>query len=161
MKYFDLELYFAPMKKLLSIFLLVAVVAGTGCKKVKDFQFKNIASWKISSLDLNKGSVDAELLFYNPNRFTVTFQHLEGNVALEGKDFGYCTSDTSLKIGPEQNFILPVTVTVKPTAALSAGFSLLSKDSVRVGFDGMARVGRSGFFINYKFKAETKVATAF
>lgn len=149
------------MKQFCSAIILIAALAGTGCKKVKDFQFKNIASWKIRSLDLNKGSVDAELLFYNPNRFAVTFKHLEGNVALEGKDFGYCTSDTSLKIEPEQNFILPVTVNVKPSAALSAGFLLLSQDSVNVGFDGVARVGRSGIFINYKLKAQTKVATNF
>lgn len=137
------------------------VIATSSCKKVKDFQFKSISSWKINSLDFNKGSVAADLLFYNPNSFTVTFKHLEGNVALEGKDFGFCTSDTTLKIGPEQNFILPVVVNLKPSATLSAGFSLLSKDSVRVGFDGFARVGRSGVFINYKFKAETKVATSF
>jgi hypothetical protein len=141
--------------------MAIIMLAGTSCKKVKDFQFKSIASWRINSLNFDKGSVNADLLFYNPNRFTVTFKHLEGNVALEGKDFGYCTSDTSLKIGPEQNFILPVVVNLKPAATITAGLALLGKDSIRVGFDGFARVGRSGIFINYKFKAESKVATSF
>lgn len=149
------------MKKLAWAIILIIAVAGSSCKKVKEFQFKNIVSWRINNLNFTNGSVAAELLFYNPNRFTVTFKHLEGSVALEGKDFGYCTSDTTLKIGPEQNFILPVVVNLKSTATLSAGLALMTKDSVRIGFDGAARVGRSGIFINYKFKAESKVATAF
>jgi LEA14-like dessication related protein len=145
------------MKKVWMAACLLLVLAS--CRKVKDFQFKNIVSWRISGLSLSSGSISAELLFYNPNRFAVTFKHLEGNVALEGKDFGTCTSDTTLRIGPTQNFILPVIVNLKPTATLSAGFALLSQDSVRVGFKGVTRVGRSGIFINYKFNADTKVAT--
>ena len=112
-------------------------------------------------MGFNASSVAAELLFYNPNRFTVTFKHLEGNVAVEGKDFGYCTSDTTVKSEPRQNFILPALIQLKPAATLSAGLQLLTKDSVRIHFNGFARVGRSGFFINYKFDTETKVATSF
>ncbi len=155
------DAYFAGMKKLVWVLLMLIAVVGSSCKKVKEFQFKNIVSWRINNLNFTNGSVAAELLFYNPNSFTVTFKHLEGSVALEGKDFGTCTSDTTLKIGPEQNFILPVVVNLKSAATLSAGFALMTKDSVRIGFDGYARAGRSGIFINYKFKAESKVATSF
>lgn len=149
------------MKKTGWVLLTIIIVAGTSCKKTQDFQFKNIVSWKINNLNFSSGNIAAELLFYNPNRFALTFKHLEGNVALEGKDFGYCTSDTTLKIAPEQNFILPVVINLKSGATLAAGFALMTKDSVRVGFDGYARAGRSGIFINYKFKAESKVATSF
>jgi hypothetical protein len=141
--------------------LIFIAILLTACGKVKDFQFKNIVSWRINTLGFNASSVAAELLFYNPNSFTVTFKHLEGNVAVEGKDFGYCTSDTTVKIAPMQNFILPVLIQLKPAATLSAGLQLISRDSVRIHFDGFARVGRSGFFINYKFDTETKVATKF
>ena len=144
--------------------IVVVVFAGlmlSACGKVKDFQFKNIVSWRINSMGFNASSVAAELLFYNPNSFTVTFKHLEGNVAVEGKDFGYCTSDTTVKIKPRQNFILPALIQLKPAATLSAGLQLLTRDSIRIHFNGFARVGRSGFFINYKFDTETKVATSF
>ena len=143
------------------VILIFAIILLTACGKVKDFQFKQIVSWRINSLSFNNSSVATELLFYNPNRFTVTFKHLEGNVAVEGKDFGFCTSDTTVKIAPNQNFILPALIQLKTSATLSAGMQLLSKDSVRIHFTGFARVGRSGFFINYKFDTETKVATGF
>ena len=156
------RIVFCPaMKKITGWLLISVVLIGSSCKKTKDFEFKNIVSWRINNLNFSSGSVATELLFYNPNRFSLTFKHLEGNVALEGKDFGYCISDTTLKIGPEQNFILPVTVKLKSGATLSAGFALMTKDSVRIGFDGYARAGRSGIFINYKFKTESKVATSF
>lgn len=147
------------MKSIVAIVTIAVLMSA--CGKVKDFQFKKIVSWRINSLGFNASSVSAELLFYNPNRFTINFKHLEGNVALEGKDFGYCVADTSAKIGPEQNFILPVNIDLKPGATLSAGLQLVTKDSVRIHFTGFTRVGRSGFFINYKFDTETKVATSF
>ena len=141
--------------------IIFVVMLLTACGKVKDFQFKNIVSWRINSLGFSASSVAAELLFYNPNSFTVTFKHLEGNVDVEGKDFGYCTSDTTVRIEPMQNFILPVLIQLKPAATLSAGLQLITRDSVRIHFNGFARVGRSGFFINYKFDTETKIATSF
>jgi LEA14-like dessication related protein len=148
------------MKKNGVVIIFTAILLSA-CSKVKDFQFKNIVSWRINSLGFNASSVAAELLFYNPNSFTVTFKHLEGNVALEGKDFGYCTSDTTVRIEPKQNFILPVLIQLKPVATLSAGLQLLGKDSVKIHFNGFAKVGRSGIFINYKFDTETKIATNF
>jgi LEA14-like dessication related protein len=149
------------MKNIRVVVVVLITLVLSACGRVKDFQFKNIVSWRINSLGFNASSVAAELLFYNPNTFTVTFKHLEGDVALEGKDFGHCTSDTTVRIEPKQNFILPVVIQLKPAATLSAGLQLISKDSVRVHFNGFARVGRSGIYINYKFDTETKIATSF
>lgn len=144
-----------------AVIIVFAAVLLSACGKTKDFQFKKVVSWRINNLGLKSSGADAELLFYNPNRFTVQFRHLDADVALEGKDFGHCMSDTSLQIGPEQNFILPVRIDFKPSATLMAGLQFLGKDSVNVHFKGVTRVGRSGIFINYKFDTETKIATNF
>jgi len=150
------------MKKTAFVWLLIlSGVILTSCGKVKEFEFRRLESWNINGLGLDASSISARLVFFNPNTFTVTLKHFEGDVKLEGSDLGTCVADTTVKIAPGYEFILPVNIQLKTGAALMGGLALLGKDSVIVNFKGYARVGRSGFFINYKFDTQNKVSTKF
>ena len=151
-----------PMQKtVVAFYFLISVFLLSSCAEVKDFEFRRIEDWKLNGLGLSSGSISARLLFFNPNHFTVTLKHLEGNVAVEGKDLGYCISDTFVRIPAEQAFLLPVNIELKTGAALLGGLAFLGKDSIMVKFNGYMRAGRGGIFINYKFDSESKVATKF
>jgi len=144
-----------------AIYLCLVMGFLSACGEVKDFEFKKIESWKINGLGLGSSSISASLLFYNPNSFTVTLKHMEGQVAVEGNDLGNCVSDTFVRIKAGQEFLLPVTIELKPGALLMGGLAFLGKDSLLVKFKGYMRVGRSGIFVNYKFDSENKVAAKF
>lgn len=150
------------MKKIApGVWLLLLTIVFSGCSSVKDFEFKKIESWKLNGLGLGSSSISARLLFYNPNSFTVTLKHMEGDVAIDGSDLGQCVSDTFVKIKSKKEFSLPVNIQLKTGALLLGGLSFLSKDSMLVKFKGFMRVGRSGLFVNYKFDSENKIAAKF
>ncbi|MES2777260.1 MAG: hypothetical protein V4722_23990 [Bacteroidota bacterium] len=150
------------MKKIVAAFyLLILTVVLSACGEVKDFEFKKIESWKINGLGLASSSISARLLFYNPNSFTVTLKHMEGEVAVEGSDLGNCVSDTFVRIKSREEFTLPVEIQLKTGALLMGGLAFLGKDSLLVKFKGFMRVGRNGLFVNYKFDSENKVAAKF
>lgn len=146
--------------KLSRYFILVSFLFAA-CGEVKDFEFKKIESWKINGLGLSSSTISARLLFYNPNSFTVTLKHMEGDVAVEGSDLGNCVSDTFVRIKSKQEFLLPVEIQLKTGALLMGGLAFLGKDSLQVKFKGYMRVGRGGIFVNYKFDSDNKVAAKF
>jgi len=149
------------MKNPLVLLIIVAAFALSSCGKVKGFEFRKIESWKINGLGFNSSSLSAHILMYNPNSFPVTLKRVEGNVGVEGSDLGICISDTTIRIASHQEFLIPVDIQLKTGAALLGGLAFLGKDSVIVKFDGFARLGRAGVFVNYKFKGDSKVATNF
>lgn len=150
------------MKRNNSYFLFfIFILFLISCGKVQSFEFKKIESWKMEKLGFNSSILSARLLFYNPNTFTITLKHLEGNLTIEGRDVGLCFSDTLMRISPQKEFLLPIAVQLKTGSLLLNGFNFLTKDSILLKFNGFARVGRSGIFIKYKFNGENKVPVTF
>lgn len=141
----------------LYIILFVFILTIISCGKVKSFEFRKIESWVISGIGLESNTLSVRLLFYNPNTFPISLKHVEGDIALEGREMGFGFSDTLIHIAPQKEFSLPVDIRLKNGQLLLNGLDFLMKDSVYVQFKGFARVGRSSFFIKYKFDTENKI----
>jgi LEA14-like dessication related protein len=144
----------------LFIVAIIAIMAAS-CTKLKEVEFKNIVNWKLDDVGISGGKASAYLAFYNPNKFGLVYKHLEGNVFVDGKFLGKCTSDTTINIGANQNFSIPVSINFSTADVLMGGLNFMGKDSILVKFDGSIRAGKAGIFINYRFNTENKMSTSF
>ncbi len=157
-----MEITLLPMKNnSFKLYFFAFILFSISCGKVKNFEFKKIESWNINEMGLSSNVFSTRVLFYNPNSFAIKLKHLEGNITIEGEDIGLCLSDTLIRIAAKQEFSLPIAIQLKTGALLLKGLTFLAKDSIRIKFNGFARVGRSGFFVNYKFDNESEVRTMF
>lgn len=142
-------------------FLLIIIFLLQSCSKLKEFEFKNVESWQIENVGILSSNILSQLRLHNPNKFTLSLKHIEGNVFIENIDQGFIFLDTTIKIPSQQDFVLPIQLHLKTANVLMNVFNYLNGDSVLIKLEGKMKVGRSGLFITYPFNNSIKIPKAF
>ena len=141
--------------------LLLVVLLLQSCDKLKEFEFRNVESWQVQNMGISSSNILSQLRLHNPNKFTLTLKHIEGNVFMENIDQGSIFLDTTIRIPSQQDFILPLQLQLKTANILMNAFNYFMGDSVLIKLKGRMKVGHSGFFIRYPFDNEIKIPKPF
>jgi LEA14-like dessication related protein len=140
-------------KKLLWAILPLLIVA---CHKPTSFDYLGVKNPKVIKFGLKESTIGAEVEYYNPNNYGFTMKRCEVNVYINNNYFGKSTLDSTIHIPKKDTFDLPVILVVDMTGTAMNVLNIFrqGQDSVLVKMDGTARIGRSGFYINYPIKYE-------
>ena len=129
------------------------------CRSFKDPDFKSIENVRSAGLGLKNSTVLLDLRYYNPNASKLQLKRAVGDAWLEGVSLGHFVLDTLINIPAKSDFLLPVMLQVDMSNVLKNSATLFLKKEVTVRIEGMSRIGKSGFFINYPIKYEGKQNT--
>jgi LEA14-like dessication related protein len=141
------------LKKLWWALLPILLVA---CAKPTGFDYLGVRNIKVVKFGMKESTVQAEVGYYNPNRYPVTMKRAEVDVYVNSNYFGHTDLDSTIHIPRKDTFYLPVLLTVNMTNTVMGVLQTLGagQEDVMIKLDGKARIGRGGLFINYPIKYE-------
>jgi LEA14-like dessication related protein len=143
------------MKVLIAI-LCFASLFLVSCKAYKDVQepeYRDIQHARLVEVGLLQTKASADLIFYNPNNFTVTLSSAHGDIYLENQYIGKFELDDKVSVKKNAEFIIPVTLKLDNISAIK-NRDIYQKKEVLLRVDGIARISKTGFArempINYE-----------
>jgi LEA14-like dessication related protein len=128
--------------------LFLGLVAFTSCstpKNIVDPEYRDIKSAKIKDVGLLKTTAEVDMVFYNPNDYSIELSSARGDVYIDNAFFGHFDMDTKVAVKKNSEFILPVTFKLDNIGAVSNQSDIYKRKEAKVRIEGMARVKKSGF----------------
>lgn len=139
---------------LLPVLLILALLPA--CKGPREFEFRQVEEMKIEKAGLSKSLLSLRIQYYNPNPFRVTLKSIKADVSLENKFLGTLIMDTLILVPASSDFRIPAKLEVDMKTIYSSGFSILLNRDMLLTVNGVARVGKAGFFTNVPFTYASK-----
>lgn len=147
----------APMKKVtLGLFMFILLTLNA-CNKPQSFEYREVTNLKLQHLGFYKTSVSMDIVYYNPNNFSINLKNVDCQVYLNEKYLGHYLLDSTIHIAQKSVFIVPASVSFDMMDVIKKGFNILINKEALIGIKGTTRVGRCGLFFNVPIQYETKV----
>ena len=144
------------MKKKISYLLLLIFIVLNACNKPESFEYREVKNLKLNHLGFNKTTVSMDIVYYNPNSFSVNLKKVDCQVFLNQKYWGNYLLDTSIHISGKSVFTVPASVSFDVLDVMKKGFNILINKEALIGVKGKTRVGRSGIYFNVPIQYESK-----
>ena len=134
------------MKALISTLSLAALFL-VSCKAYKDVQepeFRDVQNVRLVDVGLLQTKAGADLVYYNPNDFTVTLSSARGDVYLDNQYIGRFELADKVSVRKNSEFIIPAILKLDNISALK-NHDIYKKKEVLLRIEGMARLTKTGF----------------
>lgn len=143
------------MKKYLYPALLGVLVFGS-CTRLEDLKYVDFQNVRMLSLGVQQSKVGMDIRFYNPNRQQIQMKDAMVDVYINNQFLGKTTLDSTIRIPRRDTFAIPIVLLVETLTAGAGLLNSLGDTSVLVRFEGNAKLGKGGVFVNYPIKYEGK-----
>ena len=144
------------MMKKLSYILLLFCLVFNACSKPESFEYREVKNIKLQHLGFSKSTVSMDIVYYNPNNFSVNLKKVECQVFLNQKYLGDYLLDTTIHVSSKSVFVVPASISFDMMDVVKKGFNILINKEALIGVKGKTRVGKSGFYFNVPIQYETK-----
>lgn len=128
--------------------LVTGAVVFTGCKEVKDPEFRRVENLGVKSLGLTNATIGFDVTYFNPNSFGVTVKEAEADIYLDSTYLGKFIQDSTIEVRKGSEFSIPFSGSISLRTALSLDLESLSQKDVLLKAEGSARVGKAGIYVN-------------
>jgi LEA14-like dessication related protein len=139
-------------------FCVVFALLFSACSKPKDFEYRDIRNIKMNQLGFSKSQLQMDLVYYNPNNFSVDLKKVDAKVYVEEVLLGEIHLDTLMKIPKLAEFGLPVSMELDMRNLLKNAANLALQREVTIKAIGTAKAGKNGFYKTLPFTYEGKQA---
>lgn len=140
----------------MKVVLLIPCFLLLSCSGIRDPEFREMEHLRVHKFGLNHSTLKMDLRYRNPNRFGLKLSHAEGDAWLDKNYLGHFTMDSTITIGPLEEFRLPVKLELDMSKFLKNSVLAILAPEVILKVDGRARLGKGIIYINYPFHYEGK-----
>jgi len=136
------------MKYLISTSLIALTFFASSCGSVKDVstpEFRDISEVRLINLGLLETTAGADMVFYNPNGFTIGLSDARGDVYIDNSYLGHFELDQSVQVKRHAEFVLPVTFKLDNIGVIKNQEELRKKRDALVRIEGSAILRKAGF----------------
>jgi LEA14-like dessication related protein len=125
------------------------------CSKPEAPEYLGFRDFALESLSMDSSSLHTELVFYNPNPFSMELKRGDVNVFLNDKLANHYVMDSTINIPTKDTFYVPLNLKVSPKLLISSALSMLmNNNKIKVRIAGSVRVKRSGVSFNVPINYE-------
>jgi LEA14-like dessication related protein len=139
---------------------LTAIVFLASCGNMKKPELVGVEDVKIrlDKVAAGQAGVIVYMRFFNPNSFTARLKHAEGEAWIDSSYIGHFVVDSSLKVGPKSDFVVPVNLSMKLKDVALGSLSLYGRKEkeVLIKIIGTVKAGRGGVYKNIPLNYEGK-----
>jgi LEA14-like dessication related protein len=128
--------------------LLAALLAFSGCKEIKDPEFRRLEHFGVKNMNLNEATIGFGVTYFNPNNFGVSVKEAEANVYLDSVYIGRFVQDSLVEVQKNSAFTVPFSGAVSLQTALKLNLNDLVNKQVMVKADGTVKVGKAGIYVS-------------
>jgi len=151
----------ATMKKTKVCLCILILFVFASCKQPQSFEYREMKNLKLDHLGFSKTKVSMDLVYYNPNNFSVNLKKVDCQVFLNQNYLGNYLLDTTIHIAGKSVFVVLASVSFDMMDVIKKGFNILINKEALIGIKGTTRVGKSGFYFNVPIQYETKYKLPF
>lgn len=135
------------MKTIIST-LTVAILALSSCKAYKNAQepaFREVQHVRLIEAGLLTTKAGADLVYYNPNNFTLTLSAARGDVYIDDHYLGRFELANKVSVKKRSEFLIPAIFNMDNISALVNQHDIYKRKEVKIRIDGMASITKAGF----------------
>ncbi len=144
------------MKTIIST-LAVGLVLLSSCGTNKDLQqpeYRDIRNVRLVKASLLQTTAGVDLVYYNPNSFSLQLSNAKGDVYIDNSFFGRFELDDKVVVRKNAEFTIPVVFKLDNIGAIKNQWDLYKRKEALVRIEGIARVKKSGFVKDIPIKFE-------
>lgn len=127
--------------------LLLLGFAATGCQKLKDPEFRRLEGFGLRNLNAFEATIGFRVTYFNPNNFSVTVKETATDIFLDSIYVGRFLQDSSINVGRQAEFSIPLSGRVPLQKALSLDLQKLATKDVYLRAKGTVKVGKAGIYV--------------
>jgi LEA14-like dessication related protein len=143
------------MKAIISTLALgVVLLTSCGTANIKEPAYRDIREIKLIEVGLLQSTAGIDLVYYNPNNFSVQLSEARGDVYVDNAYLGRFSLDDKVRVGKRSEFIVPAVIKLDMIGAIKNQREILKKKEVLVRIDGIARVKKAGVSRDLPIKFE-------
>ena len=143
------------MKSLLSV-LIIAVAFLTSCKTsdLKEPEYRDIQNARLIEAGLLQSTAGVDLVYYNPNNYSVTLTQARGEVYIDNKYIGRLELAEKISVKKNSEFILPALIKLDNVSVIKNQNDIYNRKEILLRIEGTATLTKSGFSKELPFKYE-------
>ena len=153
------------LKKFVSPFTVAAFVlmATFSCVPKEEVVFKGVKNISIETDQQNEPILQAEALFYNPNKVHMKLKEIYVDVLVNGKPSAQVRQSIKLSIPAESEFSVPVAaqLSLKELGLLDTIVNLLGGKKYDIQYAGFVRIAVHGVTIKVPFTYQEELRLRF
>ena len=105
---------------------------------------------------MQQAVVAFNVAYFNPNHFSLTVKEAEADVYLDSVYLGKFSQDSTIGVGKNAEFSIPLSGSVSLQTVLNLNFQDLAQKEVSIRANGNVKVGKAGIFITKPFSYQGK-----
>ena len=125
--------------------LLFVLLILTACSEPKSFEFKGLQDIQLDKLSMGKNKISANVLYHNPNAFSVVLKQIDCTILLNNGKFTQFKLDTSFTIPANKDFLLPAKLEFQMSDLVKNSMELLLNKPVKLNINGNATLSKGIF----------------
>jgi LEA14-like dessication related protein len=143
------------MKALLST-LVIAILFLASCKTadLKEPEYRDIQNARLIEAGLLQSTAGIDLVYYNPNNYSVTLTQARGEVYIDNKYIGRLELAEKVTVKKNAEFILPALIKLDNVSVIKNQNDIYNRKEILLRIEGMATLTKSGFSKELPFKYE-------
>jgi LEA14-like dessication related protein len=143
------------MKKLLlSMTPALCLLAACNSENIKEPEYREIRDVRIVDVGLLKTTARLNMVYYNPNSFSVQVNDAHGDVYIDNIHLGRFSLDDKVQVRKRREFTVPALIKLNNLSAIANHKEIRNKKQAMVRIEGVARVKKSGFTTEVPVKYE-------
>jgi LEA14-like dessication related protein len=121
------------------------VFVFASCSSPKTFEFKEVKSFKIEKASFKKNVLNAEITYYNPNKYDLALKNINCDILVNDKQVTHYDLDTILKIPANSNFLVPARLEFELSNILPYTVDIMFNKPLKISILGNATFSRGMF----------------
>ena len=143
------------MKSLFSA-CIIAVTFLISCKTpdLKEPEYRDIRNARLIEAGLLQSTAGVDLVYYNPNNYSVNVTQARGDVYIDNKYIGRFELAEKVSVQKNAEFVLPALLKMDNVSVIKNQSDIYNHKEVLLRIEGMAVLSKSGFSKELPFKYE-------
>ena len=138
------------------VYALLLSILFPSCGSIKELEYKSINDIKIEKVGFVSSTLSAELVYYNPNNFSLELSRSEMDIYLNNNFLGHSTQTYQIKIPKHGQFSLPMRIDLNMKNLLKNGLTSMFNKEVSIRAVGKIKVGKGKVSKSFPFDYTTK-----
>lgn len=118
----------------------------TGCREPKDLEFRSVKNVAVENLGFNTSTLTADMVYYNPNNFSLELKRTDLAVFVDSSLLGYSSQDFQVKVPRRDEFTFPLKIELDMKNLLKNGIAALFNKEIKLRLQGKVKIGKAGVF---------------
>jgi LEA14-like dessication related protein len=134
------------MKRLLLI-LIPAAIFLVSCKtsNIREPEYREIQNVHIENVGLLQTTAGFDMVYYNPNDFSVQLANARGDIYIDNMYFGRFGIKDKVSVGKRKEFVVPALIKMDNISAIKNHREIFQKKQAMIRIEGFATVRKAGF----------------